>query len=149
MVNRMSKGDHQNAEVHIEEVPLSRAKLIPGLRTIDEVNKDGLIPTFPMSIQCQNLLLRKTIGASLNWKCHQTAAGERMVSVNLIIWSSPQVKLSNVLNAWNIVHDIDIIYGAFIILFSSFTVLTITHSIRFWPVLSDLHLIWQKKTSTD
>lgn len=34
----------QNAEVYVEEIPLSKAKQITGLRTIDEVNGDDSIP---------------------------------------------------------------------------------------------------------
>lgn len=36
----------QNAEVHVEEVPLSKAKQITGLRTIDEVNRNDSMPLF-------------------------------------------------------------------------------------------------------
>lgn len=34
---------HQNADVYVEEVPLSSAKQIAGLRTVDEVFWNGLI----------------------------------------------------------------------------------------------------------
>ncbi|KAK7127006.1 hypothetical protein R3I94_018248 [Phoxinus phoxinus] len=59
----------QNAEVYIEEVPLSRAKQIPGLRTIDEVYPDP-VRVVSVAMPISDLLTSDTSGqASVELCC--------------------------------------------------------------------------------